>query len=912
MVHAKLMIAILAVFRLGFSPVEAQICQGRILDAESGKPMAGANVLLIGSLTGTVSDSSGYFELDYSTQPEATVKVSYLGYRSIKVTGCPDGDAGEIRLQADAVLLGGAVISASRFEEAQFTSAVTIHRLNRTVLRTPVAGDYYQELNALPGISVVENSMAFRVINTRGFNTTSPFRMVQWVDGVDNLTPVLNFSPGGFLGPVPLDLEEIEVLSGPASALYGPNAMQGMVVATTRLPFGDEGISFDLQGGTRDFGQAQVRWAQVFGPSNAFAAKVALSYTRAQEWIATDSIQNRYRARNSAPQNLDVLAEQLPGSGSLSSEELALVTLFQDYAQMYPTAQPGTVSYGIPGYAEKDLLTESLAQSLKLNTGLFYESKMGWHAEYLMRYSRSTGVYQGNNRAYLKNFSLLQHKIGFNYRNFQVKLYANTDQVGDSYDLVLTGISIAQQQVPTATRDFLLEYMQAMEALSNGFSEAPDEADRIVALSAGAQAASLAFALPGTVEFENLLSITTQSTDRPVGSRYISRSSIYHGEVQYTLPLTFLKIMTGASIRRYQPRTEGRLFADTLMQNGEFRNIGFYEYGGFVQASRDVAQKWTIQGSLRLDKSQNYDLQFSPRLAIGFNPKPEHHLRLSAQSAFRTPSLNDQYFLLNVGAFIVRGNAEGYDNLYSTASVSSFLAGGGVDTSLLVALVLPRVRPESLNMVELGYRVDLPLTWQMELAGYGGFYQDFIGSIRAVEPRAGTAGANSGVADILNSNYQSYNIAANSASRITTYGGTLSIGGTILPGWFAQTHYTYAGFTLTEKDDGLIPGFNTPPHRIVFSSAYQFPSGDWSLKARWYWQDTFVWESPFADGQVPVNHGLDVRVGYTIANWNSTLSLGGNNLYNNKRIQAAGGPEIGSFYYVSWRFEWARQESGSK
>ncbi len=901
---------VLIMFSFFGRELHAQPCSGRVLDAESGLPLPGATIVLLGTGNGTISDKDGYFSLDYGGAPGGALELSFLGYRSLRVPGCPDGQLGEVSLQADVVLLGGAVVSASRYEEALFTSAVTVQRLNSSALRNPVSGDYYQELNSLPGVSVVENSMAFRVMNTRGFNTTSPFRLVQWVDGIDNITPVLNFSPGGFFGPVPLDLDEMEVLSGPASALYGPNAMQGMVVAQTRSPFDDEGVALDLQGGSRDFAQAQLRWAGVFGKARSVGAKIAFAYTRAEEWVGSDSLSNNYRPRNTPPQNMDLLAEQLPLTGGLTAEQLNLLEDFQSYALLHPTVRPGVVTYGIPGYREADLLEEPLAQSLKLNTGLYYRSKGGWNLEYLMRYARSTGIYQGNNRAYLKNFSLFQNKLGITYRGLEAKLYANSDQVGDSYDLVLTGISMAQQQVPVASREFLLGYALAMQNLSNGFTEFPQGGDREAALQAGENAATQAFALPGSAEFEQLLNTTSTSTNRPVGSQYISRSSIYHGEVQYTLPLKFAQVMTGGSIRRYQPRTEGRLFADTLMQNGEFRNIGFFEYGGFVQASRTWGD-WSVHGSLRLDKSQNYDLQYSPRLAFGYSPAPGHHIRLSGQSAFRTPSLNDQYFLLNVGPFIVRGNAEGYENLYTAASVSSFLSGGGTDTSALVAFSLPRVRPESLRMLELGYRAELPGSWQMEVVGYAGFYEDFIGSVRAVEPNAGQAGSASGVADLLSGQYLSYNIAANSNSRISTYGGTISAGGNILPGWFAQCHYTYADFNLTDEDDGLLPGFNTPPHRIVLSSNYVFPRGNWTLGARWYWQDTFFWESPFADGQVPVNHALDARVGYRVPAWHSTFGVGGNNVYNNQRIQAAGGPQIGSFYYVSWRFDWAMPDKRS-
>lgn len=888
----------------GLHQIHAQQCTGQILDGETGLPLSGASIIQIGTESGTTTDAEGRFRMTYSGAVQARFQASYLGYELLIWEGCGGNNSGDVfRMFPSAKMLGGTVVSASRFSEQQFTSPVTVHRLRQSDLREATSGSYYQELNGLPGVAVVQNSMAFQIFNTRGFNTTSPFRIVQWTDGVDNITPVLNFSPGGFCGPVALDLRDLEVLSGPSSALYGPNAMQGMLLGRTRTPFDDEGLAIEVQGGTRASVLTQLRWAQTFGHKKNFGVKLAASWARADEWVASDSLLNVYRPRTSPPQNLDNLSSQLLGSGSLSPEQQTLLEAFEAWSGV-DAARPGVVRFPVPGYAESDLLPDPVARSLKINPGLYYRTSTGWNMHYLMRYSQSTGVYQGNNRAYLKNFALTQHILQVSKAGLTLKAYANTDQVGDSYDLVLSGISIAQQQVPNAAREYLFGYLEALETATGGFAEDASAEELTAAHDAGSGNAAASYAQPGSEAFQTLFDQTTSSTERPVGSRYISRSSIYHTEVQYQLPIQVVQFMVGGNFRRYQPRTEGRLFADTLMQNGEFRNIGFNEFGGFVQASKNWNNRWFLQGSVRLDKSENYDAQFSPRVSIGFQPVEGQHIRLSGQSAFRTPSLNDQYFLLNVGAFIVRGNVDGYDNLYTSSSIAAFLASGGTDTAALETISIPAVRPENLQMLEMGYRANLTRSWQLEAVGYAGFYRNFIGSIRAAEPLNGLAGTVEGQSDILSGQYQSYNIAANSQAEITTYGGTLSIGGPVLSGWMVQSSYTYADFRITEQADGLIPGFNTPRHRVVLSSEYRTPDDRWSFRGRWYWQDAFLWQSPFGDGDVPVNHALDGRIGYHIPAWHSRLGIGGTNLYNNSRRQAAGGPEIGSFYYLSWLFQW--------
>lgn len=79
-------------------------------------------------------------------------------------------------------------------------------------------------------------------MNTRGFNSTSPVRTLQVIDGVDNQSPGLNFSLGNFLGASELDVINQEIVVGASSAYYGPGAFNGVISMTTKDPFKYQGL----------------------------------------------------------------------------------------------------------------------------------------------------------------------------------------------------------------------------------------------------------------------------------------------------------------------------------------------------------------------------------------------------------------------------------------------------------------------------------------------------------------------------------------------------------------------------------------------------------------------------------------------------------------------------------------------
>lgn len=85
------------------------------------------------------------------------------------------------------------------------------------IKETPAA-NFYDGLGSLKDVDLTAASLGFKVVNTRGFNSTSPVRSLQLIDGVDNQAPGLNFSLGNFLGSSELDVLKVDLVVGASSA----------------------------------------------------------------------------------------------------------------------------------------------------------------------------------------------------------------------------------------------------------------------------------------------------------------------------------------------------------------------------------------------------------------------------------------------------------------------------------------------------------------------------------------------------------------------------------------------------------------------------------------------------------------------------------------------------------------------
>ncbi len=152
--------------------------EGQVVDSISSKPIS--NVLIsIGLNEYIETDGQGMFVTTVNEFP-VTLIFSHLGYYDKQIT-INNSEMVNVSLVSSEEIMEDVVITASRFKEYIQNSPSNIHKIDaKTLAKLPVT-DFYDALNFKANIDVVQNSFGLKVFNTRGFGTTSPFRVEAYV-----------------------------------------------------------------------------------------------------------------------------------------------------------------------------------------------------------------------------------------------------------------------------------------------------------------------------------------------------------------------------------------------------------------------------------------------------------------------------------------------------------------------------------------------------------------------------------------------------------------------------------------------------------------------------------------------------------------------------------------------------------
>lgn len=227
---------------------------GNVTDAAYGGPVAGANVVIKGTSTGTTTDFDGNYEINVSSFP-ATLVFSSLGYETqeIRVTGARtlNVSLGESATGLDEVVVTGLGTNIKRSNLANAVSTVSSQELVGTTAQTTLDGALYGKLT---GVNITSSSGAPGggfALRLRGISSINGNNQPLYiVDGVyvnnAEIPSGLRFASGANRGNEenssnriadidPNDIENIEVLKGAsAAAIYGTRANAGVVIITTK------------------------------------------------------------------------------------------------------------------------------------------------------------------------------------------------------------------------------------------------------------------------------------------------------------------------------------------------------------------------------------------------------------------------------------------------------------------------------------------------------------------------------------------------------------------------------------------------------------------------------------------------------------------------------------------------------
>ena len=222
---------------------------GVINDAELGDPLIGANIIIEGTTIGTSTDLDGAFLITSAEPLPWTLEVSYTGFSTQTIQITQSQANLTISLAPSALIGQEVVVSASRRREKVQEAPASISVFNARKLEASPNDNPVRNLISAPGVAVQQQSAGRINIQLRGdgglFGSASfPIQDYRSLSGPGLGTfDVLNSPLNN------LDVDRIEVVRGPGSALYGPGVTTGVVHFITKSPIDKPGTAIELLGG---------------------------------------------------------------------------------------------------------------------------------------------------------------------------------------------------------------------------------------------------------------------------------------------------------------------------------------------------------------------------------------------------------------------------------------------------------------------------------------------------------------------------------------------------------------------------------------------------------------------------------------------------------------------------------------
>jgi outer membrane receptor for ferrienterochelin and colicins len=262
---------------------------GRVTDSTTSVPLSGATVrALAGTSTAgsATAGEDGSFRIPNLAPGTYDVNVTRLGFTARRVSGIRV-TAGEttqldVRMAEIVTQLNPAVVTASRREEKILDAPAAISVVETREIAERPSVTVADHLKSVPGVDINSGGIAQANIVARGFNNAFSGALLTLQDYRFAAVPSLRVNVPFLFTGTNEDIERMEVLLGPASALYGPNSANGVLHIITKSPFTSQGTSLTLDGGERSILRGAARHAGLIGTKAGY--KLSGEYFTGTDW----------------------------------------------------------------------------------------------------------------------------------------------------------------------------------------------------------------------------------------------------------------------------------------------------------------------------------------------------------------------------------------------------------------------------------------------------------------------------------------------------------------------------------------------------------------------------------------------------------------------------------------------------
>ena len=436
---------------------QSTVVSGSVVNSLSKETISAVSITVKGGSVGTFTSDKGTFKLAVTQKLPFTLLISSVGFSAQELVVSKDVQSLKVELVPSEALGQEVVVSATKVAQKILESPVSIERVSAANIRNSAVSSYYDILSSLKGVDFTTSSLTFKTPTTRGFSGSGNTRVNQIVDGMDNQAPGLNFAAGSIIGLSELDVDNIELLPGASSALYGPGGMNGTILINSKNPFKYQGLSYQMKLGVmntdsryRDqspYHNWSVRWAEKV--SEKFAFKIGAEVIQAKDWLGYDK--NNYsrtgtlgkvvagdRATDPNYDGVNVYGDETTidiRSAVLNSIGSSAAPFLKNFIDNLNGGLPINVSR--TGYNEDEVINHD-TYNYKVSGALHYKITPSVEAIMSGYWGTANTVYTGSERYSLNGLKMGQYKLELNHKNWLIRGYTTQENSGESFNATVT------------------------------------------------------------------------------------------------------------------------------------------------------------------------------------------------------------------------------------------------------------------------------------------------------------------------------------------------------------------------------------------------------------------------------------------------------------------------------------------
>ncbi len=237
---------------------------GTVATAADGAGLAAVQVQVLrsnGSVVATaVTGASGAYRIENLSAGRYSVSFLFTGWEQVTEIGVVVAAGGTTNVNASllqrAFTLNPISITASKKVEKVLDAPAAVQVVTRVDIDERPATSMTDHVKEKAGVDVVTTGLQSNHVVIRGFNNIFSGQTLSLTDYRIARVPSLRVNIAHLQPTTNLDIDRVEIVLGPASTLYGPNAANGVIHYLTRSPIDDPGATLSISGGLRQQGSS--------------------------------------------------------------------------------------------------------------------------------------------------------------------------------------------------------------------------------------------------------------------------------------------------------------------------------------------------------------------------------------------------------------------------------------------------------------------------------------------------------------------------------------------------------------------------------------------------------------------------------------------------------------------------------